>query len=106
MQQELNKKNGIKQSSAFNQNKQDSENTNLKKFDKFQNKVPEGSNNSQSGQGIVGTGGLILTTCLKLAMNNEPRLTIGCDILTDFFRGGFVSKKIYEIFGESGSGKT
>jgi len=39
-------------------------------------------------------------------MNNEYRLTIGCDILTDFFRGGFLTKKIYEIFGESGSGKT
>ena len=27
-------------------------------------------------------------------------------MLTDFFRGGFVPKKLYEIYGESGSGKT
>ena len=27
-------------------------------------------------------------------------------MLTDFFRGGFVPKKLYEIYGESGAGKT
>ncbi len=57
----------------------------MKRFEK--NKVDDDS--SQKGEGIVGTGGLILTSCLKLAMNTEARLTIGCDILTDFFRGGF-----------------
>ena len=46
-----------------------------------------------------GTGGLVLTTCFKLAINGESRLTTGCDILTDFFRGGLVPKKLYEIFG-------
>jgi len=49
---------------------------------------------------------LILTTCYKLALHTEPRLSTGCDVLTDFFRGGFVTRKLYEIFGESGSGKT
>ena len=52
--------------------------------------------------------GLVLTSCYKLARDstNDSRLTTGCDLLTDFFRGGFVPKKLYEIFGESGSGKT
>lgn len=48
----------------------------------------------------------MLTTCLKMAQNPEPRLTMGDDMLTEFFRGGFVPKKLYEIYGESGSGKT
>ena len=52
------------------------------------------------------TGNLVLTTCFKLAVNADSRLTTGCDMLTDFFRGGFLSKKLYEIYGESGSGKT
>mgnify|MGYP006090874181 CR=1 FL=1 len=55
-------------------------------------------------QGV--TGNLVLTTCFKLAVNADSRLTTGCDMLTDFFRGGFLSKKLYEIYGESGSGKT
>jgi predicted ATP-dependent serine protease len=54
----------------------------------------------------AGDAGLVLTTCFKLAVNGDQRLTTGCDILTDFFRGGFVPKKLYEIYGESGSGKT
>lgn len=57
-------------------------------------------------QSVVGTGNLVLTTCFKLAVNADSRLTTGCDMLTDFFRGGFLSKKLYEIYGESGSGKT
>ena len=48
----------------------------------------------------------MLTTCFKMAVNADPRLTTGCDMLTDFFRGGFVPKKLYEIYGESGAGKT
>lgn len=55
---------------------------------------------------MVGQSGLVLTTCFKLAINMDCRLTAGCDILTDFYRGGFVPKKLYEIFGESGAGKT
>ena len=50
--------------------------------------------------------GLVLTNCFKLAVLGEQRLSIGCSTLTDFFRGGFVPKKLYEIYGESGSGKT
>ena len=53
----------------------------------------------------LGDCGLIITTCYKLAINPEPRLTTGDDMLTDFFRGGFVPKKLYEIYGESGAGK-
>jgi predicted ATP-dependent serine protease len=54
----------------------------------------------------VGPSGLTLTTCFKLAIHADPRLTTGCDMLTDFYRGGFLPKKLYEIYGESGSGKT
>jgi len=54
----------------------------------------------------MGTSGLVLTSCFKLAVNGDFRLTTGCDMLTDFFRGGFLPKKLYEIYGESGSGKT
>ena len=61
-------------------------------------------NENQAGGGL-GSSGLILTTCYKLAINAEQRLTTGDDMLTDFFRGGFVPKKLYEIYGESGSGK-
>jgi RecA/RadA recombinase len=50
--------------------------------------------------------GLTLTNAFKLANLPEPRLTTGCEMLTDFLRGGFIPKKIYEIYGESGSGKT
>jgi len=39
-------------------------------------------------------------------MVGENRLTTGCDILTDFLRGGLLPGKLYEIYGESGSGKT
>lgn len=56
--------------------------------------------------GNMSSSGLVLTTCFKLAINGDCRLTTGCDMLTDFFRGGFVPKKLYEIYGESGSGKT
>lgn len=56
--------------------------------------------------GTMGSSGLVLTTCFKLAINGDNRLTTGCDMLTDFLRGGFVPKKLYEIYGESGSGKT
>lgn len=48
----------------------------------------------------------MLTTCLKLAMTSENRLTTGCELMTEFLRGGFLPGKLYEIFGESGSGKT
>ena len=54
----------------------------------------------------MSSSGLVLTTCFKLAINGDTRLTTGCDMLTDFLRGGFVPKKLYEIYGESGSGKT
>ena len=59
----------------------------------------------QNQTGGLTSSGLILTTCYKLAINAEHRLTTGDDMLTDFFRGGFVPKKLYEIYGESGSGK-
>ena len=61
--------------------------------------------NQEMGAGGIGSSGLILTTCFKLAINPEARLTTGDDMLTDFFRGGFVPKKLYEIYGESGSGR-
>ena len=60
----------------------------------------------QEAAANVGPSGLTLTTCFKLAINADTRLTTGCDMLTDFYRGGFLPKKLYEIYGESGSGKT
>lgn len=61
---------------------------------------------SQGGLSSANAGGLVLTTCLKLAMTGDNRLSTGCDMLTDFLRGGFLPGKLYEIYGESGSGKT
>ena len=60
----------------------------------------------EAALGGLGVSGLVLTTCFKLAINADTRLTTGCDMLTDFYRGGFVPKKLYEIYGESGAGKT
>lgn len=47
-----------------------------------------------------------ITSCYKLAYRQENRLSTGCKILNDFFRGGFLPKRIYEIYGEGGTGKT
>lgn len=47
-----------------------------------------------------------ITSCFKLATKPEVKLSSGCKILNDFLRGGFVSRRIYEIYGESGTGKT
>lgn len=33
-------------------------------------------------------------------------MSTGCKILNDFLRGGFLPRRIYEIYGESGTGKT
>lgn len=68
--------------------------------------MDDGEGDGAGGLGSLGTSGLVLTTCFRLAVNADPRLTTGCDMLTDFFRGGFVPKKLYEIYGESGAGKT
>lgn len=91
-----------------------SENSQHKRFDRTV-KDPQGTESVAASQisqpqpsaGPLGnTSGLVLTTCLKLAMVGENRLTTGCDILTDFLRGGLLPGKLYEIYGESGSGKT
>lgn len=47
-----------------------------------------------------------ITSCYKLAYKQENRLSTGCQILNGFFRGGFLPKRIYEIYGEGGTGKT
>ena len=41
-----------------------------------------------------------------MAQKVEYKLGTGCKIINDFLRGGFLPKKIYEVYGESGSGKT
>jgi RecA/RadA recombinase len=47
-----------------------------------------------------------ITTAFKLAYRPEPKLYLGCPVLNDFFRGGLLPKRLYEIYGESGTGKT
>lgn len=47
-----------------------------------------------------------ITNCYNLAIKQEYKLSSGCKIINDFLRGGFIPKKLYEIYGESGSGKT
>ena len=51
-------------------------------------------------------GGLNMTTCLKLLEAGTQKLSTGCDMIDQFLKGGFVPGKLYEIYGESGSGKT
>jgi RecA/RadA recombinase len=47
-----------------------------------------------------------ITNCYRLACKAEPKLSTGCKILNDFFRGGILPRRIYEVYGESGTGKT
>ena len=51
-------------------------------------------------------GGLNITTCLKMLEAGTHKLSTGCDHIDQFLKGGFVPGKLYEIYGESGSGKT
>lgn len=53
-----------------------------------------------------GIGLLQVTNCFEMAQKVEYKLGTGCKIINDYLRGGFLSKKIYEIYGESGTGKT
>ena len=53
-----------------------------------------------------GIGLLQVTNCFEMAQKVEYKLSSGCKIINDYIRGGFLSKKIYEIYGESGTGKT
>eukprot|EP00347_Sterkiella_histriomuscorum_P018865 403343876 len=57
---------------------------------------------------LLGTepANIMITNCFELAQRPEIRLSSGCKIINDFLRGGFLSKRLYEIYGESGSGKT
>lgn len=47
-----------------------------------------------------------IISCFKLAVKQENKLSTGCKVLNDFLRGGFLPRRIYEVYGESGSGKT
>ena len=47
-----------------------------------------------------------ITSCYKLATKPEVKLSTGCKIIDDFLRGGILTKRIYEVYGESGTGKT
>ena len=77
------------------------------KNDNEEESLIQQSEEGKEGEGEAGSGnGLVLTNCYKMALKSEPKLATGDDVLTEFFRGGFVPKKIYEIYGESGSGKT
>lgn len=53
-----------------------------------------------------GIGLLQVTNCFEMAQKVEYKLGTGCKIINDYLRGGFLPKKIYEIYGESGTGKT
>ena len=47
-----------------------------------------------------------ITTCFKLALSPEAKLGSGCRIIDQFLRGGLLPKRLYEIYGEAGTGKT
>lgn len=47
-----------------------------------------------------------ITSCYKLATKPEVKLSTGCKVLNDFFRGGLLPRRVYEVYGESGTGKT
>ena len=47
-----------------------------------------------------------ITNCFKLALSPEAKLGSGCRILDQFLRGGLLPKRLYEIYGEAGTGKT
>ena len=47
-----------------------------------------------------------ITNCYKLALRYEHKLSFGCKIVNEYLRGGFLPGRLYEIYGESGSGKT
>ena len=49
---------------------------------------------------------LEIINCYKLACKSEVKLSTGCKILNDFLRGGILPRRIYEVYGESGTGKT
>ena len=59
-----------------------------------------------SNPSLISSGGLNLTNCLKLSEKTEHKLMTGCNLMDKFLNGGFVPGKLYEIYGESGSGKT
>jgi len=47
-----------------------------------------------------------ITNCFKLALSPEAKLGTGCPSLNEFLRGGLLPKRLYEIYGEAGTGKT
>jgi RecA/RadA recombinase len=47
-----------------------------------------------------------ITSCYKLATKPEVKLSTGCKVLNDLFRGGLLPRRVYEVYGESGTGKT
>ena len=47
-----------------------------------------------------------VANCYTLACKAEVKLSTGCKILNDFLRGGILPRRIYEVYGESGTGKT
>jgi RecA/RadA recombinase len=53
-----------------------------------------------------GVGLMQVTNCFEMAQKVEYKLGTGCKVINDYLRGGFLAKKIYEVYGESGTGKT
>ena len=47
-----------------------------------------------------------VTNAYEMGMKGAPKLGTGCKIINDYLRGGFLPRKIYEVYGESGTGKT
>ena len=56
--------------------------------------------------GGASIGLMQVTNCFEMAQKVEYKLRTGCKIINDYLRGGFLPKRIYEIYGESGTGKT
>lgn len=54
----------------------------------------------------MGIGLIQVTNAYEMGMKGAPKLGTGCKLLNDYLRGGILPRKIYEVYGESGTGKT
>ena len=50
--------------------------------------------------------GFTLSNCVDLYEEKQAKLSTGCIYLNSILNGGFKSKRLIEIYGEYGTGKT
>lgn len=75
-------------------------------YNKIVEKEPEGELETKGYGGLKQQLSFEIVSCFKLACKQDSRLSTGCKVLNDFLRGGFLPRRIYEVYGESGAGKT